>query len=93
MNEICREQSQSAVTKINNLFVLFHVVPPEEPRIFDAQGKEISHIAGPFREGHELFLSCQVTGGKCVIIRVFKLLFMYIHFLPLSQPLIPSYFR
>ncbi|XP_058811961.1 uncharacterized protein LOC131676713 isoform X3 [Topomyia yanbarensis] len=40
------------------------VVPPEEPRIFDAQGKEISTVAGPFREGHELFLSCQVSGGR-----------------------------
>ncbi|XP_049532118.1 hemicentin-2 isoform X2 [Anopheles darlingi] len=39
-------------------------VPPEEPRIFDAQGKEISTVAGPFREGHELFLSCQVSGGR-----------------------------
>ncbi|KAL5283451.1 hypothetical protein ACFFRR_005995 [Megaselia abdita] len=40
------------------------VVPPEEPRIFDAQGKEISQVAGPFREGYELFLSCQVMGGR-----------------------------
>ncbi|CAD7085072.1 unnamed protein product [Hermetia illucens] len=40
------------------------VVPPEEPRIFDAQGKEISAVAGPFREGYELFLSCQVNGGR-----------------------------
>lgn len=40
------------------------VVPPEEPRIFDAQGKEITTVAGPFREGHELFLSCQVSGGR-----------------------------
>ncbi|XP_055618314.1 hemicentin-2 isoform X2 [Toxorhynchites rutilus septentrionalis] len=40
------------------------VVPPDEPRIFDAQGKEISAVAGPFREGHELFLSCQVSGGR-----------------------------
>nr|AEG77359.1 RT06290p [Drosophila melanogaster] len=38
------------------------VVPPEEPRIFDAQGKEISQMAGPFREGYELFLCCQVRG-------------------------------
>lgn len=37
---------------------------PEEPRIFDAQGKEVANVAGPFREGHELFLSCQVTGGN-----------------------------
>ncbi|KAH8306438.1 hypothetical protein KR018_011521 [Drosophila ironensis] len=40
------------------------VVPPEEPRIFDAQGKEIAQIAGPFREGYELFLCCQVKGGR-----------------------------
>ncbi|KAH8417802.1 hypothetical protein KR222_006040, partial [Zaprionus bogoriensis] len=39
-------------------------VPPEEPRIFDAQGKEISQMAGPFREGYELFLCCQVRGGR-----------------------------
>lgn len=39
-------------------------VPPEEPRIFDAQGKEIAQMAGPFREGYELFLCCQVKGGK-----------------------------
>ncbi|XP_061499740.1 uncharacterized protein LOC1281499 isoform X5 [Anopheles gambiae] len=42
-------------------------VPPEEPRIFDAQGKEISTVAGPFREGHELFLSCQVSGDEPVV--------------------------
>ncbi|XP_032596074.1 nephrin isoform X2 [Drosophila grimshawi] len=40
------------------------VVVPEEPRIFDAQGKEISQLAGPFREGYELFLCCQVRGGR-----------------------------
>ncbi|XP_075166464.1 motor axon guidance molcule sidestep isoform X2 [Haematobia irritans] len=39
------------------------VVPPEEPRIFDAQGSEITQ-AGPFREGYEMFLCCQVKGGR-----------------------------
>ncbi|XP_059219571.1 uncharacterized protein LOC106083864 isoform X3 [Stomoxys calcitrans] len=39
------------------------VVPPEEPRIFDAQGSEIAQ-AGPFREGYEMFLCCQVKGGR-----------------------------
>ncbi|KAG4079950.1 hypothetical protein HA402_006262 [Bradysia odoriphaga] len=59
----CRVDFFNSATR--NLRVnLSLVVPPEEPRIFDAQGKEISHIAGPFREGHELFLSCQVTGGR-----------------------------
>lgn len=40
-----------------------HLVPPDEPRIFSADGKEIVNIAGPFREGQEFFLSCQVSGG------------------------------
>ncbi|CAO1422538.1 unnamed protein product [Diamesa serratosioi] len=40
------------------------VEAPDEPRIFDAQGKEVATVAGPFREGHELFLSCSVTGGR-----------------------------
>nr|XP_023016282.1 hemicentin-2-like [Leptinotarsa decemlineata] len=39
---------------------------PSAPRIFDAEGREIkvNHPAGPFLEGYELFLSCQVTGGR-----------------------------
>lgn len=39
------------------------LVPPDEPRIFDTHGKEVTSIAGPFREGQEFFLSCQVSGG------------------------------
>ncbi|XP_026468220.1 hemicentin-2-like, partial [Ctenocephalides felis] len=39
------------------------IVPPSEPRIFDDQGRELSSVAGPFKEGSDLFLSCQVTGG------------------------------
>lgn len=46
------------------LCLVLLAVPPEEPRIFDAQGKEISQMAGPFREGYELFLCCQVRGGE-----------------------------
>ncbi|KAK9707614.1 CD80-like C2-set immunoglobulin domain [Popillia japonica] len=34
------------------------------PKIFDAEGKLIKSEAGPFLEGHELFLSCQVDGGR-----------------------------
>ncbi|XP_056634796.1 hemicentin-2 [Diorhabda sublineata] len=39
---------------------------PSAPRVFDAEGREIKagHPAGPFLEGRELFLSCQVTGGR-----------------------------
>ncbi|KAJ8976999.1 hypothetical protein NQ317_003425, partial [Molorchus minor] len=42
------------------------VVQPSAPRIFDAEGREVkaNSPAGPFLEGHELFLSCQVTGGR-----------------------------
>lgn len=47
----------------SSIFYLF-TESPEEPRIFDAQGKEVTTNAGPFREGHELFLSCSVTGGN-----------------------------
>lgn len=43
---------------------LYLKVPPDEPRIFDTHGKEITTIAGPFREGQEFFLSCQVSGGN-----------------------------
>lgn len=42
----------------------FRSVPPDEPRIFDTHGKEITTLAGPFREGQEFFLSCQVSGGN-----------------------------
>lgn len=42
------------------------VVQPSAPRVFDAEGREVklNSSAGPFLEGHELFLSCQVTGGN-----------------------------
>ncbi|XP_062703212.1 uncharacterized protein LOC109406630 isoform X3 [Aedes albopictus] len=59
----CRVDFFNSPTR-NYRFNLTLVVPPEEPRIFDAQGKEIATVAGPFREGHELFLSCQVSGGR-----------------------------
>ncbi|CAH1116559.1 unnamed protein product [Phaedon cochleariae] len=42
------------------------VAQPSAPRIFDAEGREIrvNHPAGPFLEGHAMFLSCQVDGGR-----------------------------
>ncbi|XP_041969696.1 nephrin-like [Aricia agestis] len=41
------------------------IVPPDAPRIYDSEGKEIvGSVAGPFREGQELLLSCQASGGK-----------------------------
>ncbi|KRT86432.1 Immunoglobulin, partial [Oryctes borbonicus] len=35
-----------------------------QPKVFNAEGKLIKSEAGPFLEGHELFLSCQVDGGR-----------------------------
>lgn len=46
------------------LFTTRRLVPPNEPQIFDTHGKEINAVAGPFREGQEFFLSCQVTKGN-----------------------------
>lgn len=48
----------------NYTIISSRLVPPDEPRIFDTHGKEITSIAGPFREGQEFFLSCQVSGGS-----------------------------
>jgi len=63
--ETTRQLYMKNIYKIwSYLYFFLFVVPPEEPRIFDAQGKEISQMAGPFREGYELFLCCQVRGGK-----------------------------
>ncbi|CAH0400401.1 unnamed protein product [Chilo suppressalis] len=37
----------------------------KSPRIYDFEGREIlGNIAGPFREGQDLLLSCQAAGGK-----------------------------
>ncbi|XP_028031288.1 irregular chiasm C-roughest protein-like [Bombyx mandarina] len=41
------------------------IVPPEPPRLYDSEGREIlGNFAGPFREGQNLLLSCQAAGGK-----------------------------
>ncbi|KOB69640.1 putative sidestep protein, partial [Operophtera brumata] len=41
------------------------IVPPESPRIYDYEGREIIGTnAGPFREGQNVLLSCQAAGGK-----------------------------
>ncbi|KOB54716.1 putative sidestep protein, partial [Operophtera brumata] len=40
-------------------------MPPESPRIYDYEGREIIGTnAGPFREGQNVLLSCQAAGGK-----------------------------
>ncbi|CAL7951229.1 unnamed protein product [Xylocopa violacea] len=40
------------------------VEQPSEPVIYDAQGREVKGVAGPFLEGYNLALTCQVSGGR-----------------------------
>ncbi|KAI4495600.1 hypothetical protein M0802_008612 [Mischocyttarus mexicanus] len=40
------------------------VEEPTKPVIYDAQGREVTGIGGPFLEGYSLLLTCQVTGGR-----------------------------
>lgn len=32
--------------------------------IYDAQGREVTGVGGPFLEGYNLALTCQVPGGN-----------------------------
>ncbi|KAH7963136.1 hypothetical protein HPB52_019724 [Rhipicephalus sanguineus] len=41
------------------------VVPPETPVIRDKFGNKVGKVAGPYREGESLTLTCEVNGGKC----------------------------
>lgn len=37
---------------------------PTRPVIYDAQGREVTGVGGPFLEGYNLALTCQVSGGN-----------------------------
>ncbi|XP_032668126.1 hemicentin-2 isoform X2 [Odontomachus brunneus] len=37
---------------------------PTRPVIYDARGREVTGVAGPFLEGYDLTLTCQVSGGR-----------------------------
>ncbi|KAK8783563.1 hypothetical protein V5799_010073 [Amblyomma americanum] len=39
------------------------IVPPETPVIRDKFGSKVEKMAGPYREGESLTLTCEVTGG------------------------------
>ncbi|XP_066588707.1 neural cell adhesion molecule 2-like isoform X2 [Prorops nasuta] len=40
------------------------VEEPTSPVIYDAQGREVTGVGGPFLEGYDLLLTCQVSGGR-----------------------------
>lgn len=63
-NQITRTIKAVAKQKTKKTYVLILIVLPSEPVIYDAQGREVTGIAGPFKEGYDLFLSCHVVGGK-----------------------------
>jgi len=39
-------------------------VPPDIPVIYNANGQVATNPVGPFNEGADLVLVCEVTGGK-----------------------------
>lgn len=51
------------------MFKIFFVMTiiieqPTRPVIYNAQGREVTGVGGPFLEGYDLLLTCQVSGGK-----------------------------
>ncbi|XP_012149946.1 motor axon guidance molcule sidestep isoform X2 [Megachile rotundata] len=40
------------------------VEEPSKPVIYDAQGRKVTGVGGPFLEGYSLGLTCQVAGGR-----------------------------
>ncbi|KAL0270291.1 UNVERIFIED_CONTAM: hypothetical protein PYX00_007753 [Menopon gallinae] len=59
----CRIDYNNSPTK-NYKVNLTLVEQPSEPIVYDAQGREVFGVAGPFKEGYDLFLSCHVVGGR-----------------------------
>lgn len=48
------------------LYFLSASEKPTKPVIYDAQGREVTGVGGPFLEGYDLLLTCQVSGGKLI---------------------------
>ncbi|XP_076656681.1 motor axon guidance molcule sidestep [Halictus rubicundus] len=58
----CRVDFIDSPTR-NFIVNLTLVEKPSNPVIYDAQGREVTGVAGPFLEGYNLALVCQVSGG------------------------------
>ncbi|XP_011496551.1 PREDICTED: B-cell receptor CD22 [Ceratosolen solmsi marchali] len=59
----CRVDFANSPTR-NFRVNLILIEPPTKPVIYDAQGREVTGVGGPFLEGYDLLLTCQVSGGK-----------------------------
>lgn len=57
--------------RFNFVFVFFishfsmrHLVPPQKPKILNERGEMIQALAGPYDEGSDMVLLCEVRGGS-----------------------------
>lgn len=47
------------------MFILI-TVPPQTPAIFDGTARELTGIAGPYKEGDPMTLTCIASGGNLI---------------------------
>jgi len=59
----CRVDFKTAPTRISNI-VLDVIVPPEKPRIHDADNQEVRLKLGPYQLGQTVSITCEVLGGR-----------------------------
>ncbi|KZC06460.1 PREDICTED: hemicentin-2-like [Dufourea novaeangliae] len=59
----CRVDFIDSPTR-NFLVNLTLVEEPSKPVIYNAQGREVTGVGGPFLQGYNLALTCQVSGGR-----------------------------
>ncbi|XP_044599511.1 nephrin isoform X2 [Cotesia glomerata] len=60
---LCRVDFVASPTR-NSKIHLTVVIPPHKPNIIDEHGKTVSAIAGTYREGGDMRLTCLVSGGR-----------------------------
>lgn len=46
------------------LHILIFLVPPQKPKIMNERGEMIQSLAGPYDEGSDMVLLCEVRGGS-----------------------------
>lgn len=67
----------------------FIAVPPEQPVIYDTNGIVTMKHVGPYNEGSDLILTCEVSGGKFSFVNYyFHLSYYYYKSVPIH-----SFFR
>ena len=56
-----KEEWKKNIKKCSTSFV---AEAPSKPVIYDSRGREVTGVAGPFLEGYDFLLTCQVSGGE-----------------------------